>query len=295
MNILINKEEIDFTLDGEENCLDVFNGLSSWLETQEYYISEISLDGKEVFLQNKESLKNYDIDNISCLEVTALDRSQLLVRDLETVRSYFDLYTRALREDNGEIMKDLGSQYGNIRENLPSLLMMNSYVFDTTLNRLMDESGILGGTPRDSDRDALLREWGSMETLISGRLGEFVHPREEGVKTSATLERLIPRIEDVSVLFQSGKDKEALDIIIVLTELFAKSVRILTNLAEQGVELPLPENFISELNGILGELAEAIDSGDTILTGDLAEYEIVPKIEALKTVFTSLDGEDGPC
>ncbi len=295
MNILINKEKIDFTLDGEENCLDVFNGLSSWLESQEYFISEISLDGKEFFLQNKESLKNYDIHNISCLEVTALDRSQLLERDLETVLSYFDLYSRALRENNGEVMKDLGSQYDNIRKNLPALLMMDDYVFDTTLNSLMDDSGILVGTPRGSDRDALLREWGSVEALVSGRLGELIHPLEEGKKTSETLKRLIPRIEDVSVLFQSGKDKEALDIIIVLTELLAKSIRILTTLSERDADLSLPQDFLSELNGILAELADAISSGDTILTGDLAEYEIVPKIETLERIFSEISQEEEPC
>jgi hypothetical protein len=295
LNILINNEKVDFTLDEEKNCLDVINGLASWLESQNYYISELSLDGREFFIQNISKLEEYNVETISNLEITALDRSQMIVKDLGTIRSYFDLYAQALEENNQKIMEELGSQYENIRNNLPPLLMMNSYVFETTLNKLMDESGILIGSPHEESRTALIQEWINVDALIKGRIGELSFPIKEGLKTASTLNRLIPRIEEVSVLFQSGKDKEALDIIIVLTELLSKSVRILTNLSDRGEEILLPEDFISTLNTILSELAEAIDSGDTILTGDLAEYEIVPKIEILEEVFTTLSQEGTSC
>jgi len=299
VNILINKENIDFTLDREKTGLDVYNGIASWLESQDFYISEITLDGREIFIQNKETLENYGVDSISCLEITALDRNQLAYRDLETVKSYFSLYAQALKEKNGPVMEDLGNQYSHIRESLPDLLMMNNYVFDTTLNPLMEESGILTGTPRQEREGELFREWSHMDSLITGRMGELADPVGEGLRTAETLMRLIPRMEDVSLLFQSGKDREALEVIIVLTELLSKSVRILSRLKEGGILTAdiLPGDFTGSLNGILGELAEAIDTGDTILTGDLAEYEIVPKIETLETVFLSLNsGKDGsPC
>ncbi|MBN2625426.1 MAG: hypothetical protein JXA95_02080 [Spirochaetales bacterium] len=297
MNILINNENIDFTLDKERNALDVYRGIAAWLESQDYYISEISLDGREIFIQNKETLKDYAVDSISRLEITALDRLQLTFRDLDTVRSYFRLYAQALKENNVAVMEDLGNQYSHIRTSLPELLMMNDYVFDTTLNRLMDDSGILKGAPAPGKIEEVLNEWSRIETLIEGRMGEISRPADEGLKTSLTLKRLIPRIEEVSLLFQSGKDREALDIIIVLTELLSKSVRILSQLSDKGTELNLPSGFIDGLNSILSELAEAIDSGDTILTGDLAEYEIIPKIETLEEIFRILTGkqESEPC
>jgi hypothetical protein len=297
VNILINNENIDFTLDKEKNALDVYRGIAAWLESQDYYISEISLDGREIFIQNKDTLKDYAVDSVSRLEITALDRLQMTYRDLDTVRSYFRLYAQALKEKNGMVMEDLGNQYSHIRTNLPDLLMMNNYVFDTTLNRLMDDSGILKGNSSSESEEELLNEWSRVDTLIEGRMGEISRPADEGFKTSLTLKRLVPRIEDVSLLFQSGKDREALDIIIVLTELLSKSVRILTQLSDSGTELNLPGDFIVGLNGILSELAEAIDSGDTILTGDLAEYEIIPKIETLEEIFRILTGkqESEPC
>lgn len=295
MKIQINSEDLDFTLDREESCLDVIDSLSTWLEGQDFFISEISLDGMEFFVQNRDKLQEISVDSVSQLSILALDSNHMCLKDLETVISYFELYERALKENNKEVMVDLGSQYDSIRSNLPSLLKMNNYVFDSNLNKIMDQSGILTGAPLPHLSEDLLIEWSNLHTLLLGRIGEISTPSQEGIKTVKTLNRLIPRLEDVSILFQSGKDKEAFDIIIVLSELLSKSIRILASLSEKNSTISLPENFMNDLNVILKELAGAIDTGDTILTGDLTEYEIVPKIELLETIFNKFAQKEQPC
>jgi hypothetical protein len=41
------------------------------------------------------------------------------------------------------------------------------------------------------------------------------------------------------------------------------------------------ERLVGELNGSLGDLAAALEAGDTVLVGDLAEYEVAPRLAAL--------------
>ena len=41
------------------------------------------------------------------------------------------------------------------------------------------------------------------------------------------------------------------------------------------------EQSVSELSGSLKELLDAFNAKDTVLIGDLMEYEIVPKVELL--------------
>jgi hypothetical protein len=125
--------------------------------------------------------------------------------------------------------------------------MMNSYVFDSTLNELMAQSGILTGKPIISKKDELSREWDQIRTLIQGRIGEISTPESESIKTINTLKRLIPRLEEMGILFQSGKDKEALDLIIVLSELFSKSLRILSTLSERGTPWNFPMALLFNL------------------------------------------------
>ena len=43
------------------------------------------------------------------------------------------------------------------------------------------------------------------------------------------------------------------------------------------------QDFYQELNGILTELLEAFDAKDSVLIGDLMEYEVAPRLEQLQT------------
>ena len=41
------------------------------------------------------------------------------------------------------------------------------------------------------------------------------------------------------------------------------------------------EEFYTELNGLLNDVLAAFDARDSVLIGDLFEYEIAPRVEAL--------------
>ena len=46
--------------------------------------------------------------------------------------------------------------------------------------------------------------------------------------------------------------------------------------------------FYQELNGVLSELLEAFAAKDSVLIGDLMEYEIAPRLEQLRTFLQEL-------
>jgi len=48
------------------------------------------------------------------------------------------------------------------------------------------------------------------------------------------------------------------------------------------------EAFYEELNGVLSELLEAFDAKDSVLIGDLMEYEIAPRLERLRKLLQEL-------
>ena len=116
MKILINNDIIDFTLDLEKNCLEVVEGLSSWLDGQDYFISELFLDGKEYYINKSEDLKKISVESVKELSIIVLNKNQMILDNLETVSSYFKLYQRALNENNKEVMIDLGDQYNSIKK-----------------------------------------------------------------------------------------------------------------------------------------------------------------------------------
>ncbi len=71
-----------------------------------------------------------------------------------------------------------------------------------------------------------------------------------------------------------------------------KLFRLLPMLSFLEIKTDSFKSLLEEIGSILRELLSAYESQDTVLVGDLAEYEIVPRLgslqEALEPICTSL-------
>lgn len=106
----------------------------------------------------------------------------------------------------------------------------------------------------------------------------------EAERCSAIAEEL----KEIAVKFQSGKDSEANVIITKLADLIDEICNTATlsalfpdvfiKLKIEGKQL---NEFFIDFQPILTDFEKAIQVKDTVLTGDLAEYEISPRLESL--------------
>lgn len=100
--------------------------------------------------------------------------------------------------------------------------------------------------------------------------------------------KLADELKSVSIYLQSGKDNEANKLITSLADLIDNICHTASlsalfpdkfgNLLIDGKTLP---DFFLDFSGILSELEKALETKDSVLTGDLAEYEISPRLEML--------------
>jgi hypothetical protein len=67
-----------------------------------------------------------------------------------------------------------------------------------------------------------------------------------------------------------------MNIVARFVELVSKVTRLLSSEQQESCA-----RQVEELNGILQELVEAFQSQDTVLIGDLLEYETVPRIQEI--------------
>ena len=98
------------------------------------------------------------------------------------------------------------------------------------------------------------------------------------------------KLADLPADFQSGRDKEANLLIATLAELVdrfcvaAKYASLFPNDFKTllaGIDGRPPAEFFRDLAPVLSDFEQAISSGDTVLLGDLAEYEIRPRLTAI--------------
>ncbi len=117
-------------------------------------------------------------------------------------------------------------------------------------------------------------------------LGEI----QEAIKAEAKeAKELSEKIKNISVDFQSGKDKEAAALIASLADFLNTMCVTIKQTAYfpdnfntlQEDDAKAIESFFSEITPILSDLQQAIESNDTVLMGDLAEYEISPRLAAI--------------
>jgi len=285
VNILINGEALDFTLEKEKTAGEVLNHIEDWLNSSDLFISEIFINQEEVYLHQKQDWLNLALEKIKTMDITALNPLEQRIKDLEILHNYFSLYIQALSENNEAILTGLSEEFDAIKESLPTALQLDPYVFDKQLFNLMEQSGLLSGNFNEEFRNPLLQEWQNTLQLLKGRLSELVDPLTEGKRTAETLINMKESLEEIPLLFQQGQDKKALDLIIVLSELLSRIFRIFSRLGDKILLKDKLKEYVDSMSEILRELSDAIQNQDTILMGDLVEYEILDRLDTLPTLF----------
>src|SRR5574344_1046143 len=111
----------------------------------------------------------------------------------------------------------------------------------------------------------------------------------------AEFTKLAKELQDVPVMLQSGRDKDANLIITKLSseiDRFCHSATLSAlfpatycTLLVDGKEIG---SFFAEFAPILSDFEKALQDKDTVTVGDLAEYEISPRLEKLSSAIKSI-------
>lgn len=113
--------------------------------------------------------------------------------------------------------------------------------------------------------------------------------------SSAEISETVELLLELPALLQSGSNSKAKDSITRLADAVDNfcHVTALSSLFPEkfgkiSVEGKSLSDFFAELMPIFNDLNGAMESGDTVLLGDLAEYEISPRLKALAAAVKDL-------
>jgi hypothetical protein len=277
MTISVNGEEIDFKLEAETTAGEVMAGLSDWLEYSGLLLGGIRLDGNNVGLADQ-VWRAKPLSDIRFVEIEAITVRAGRIRQLETARDYLTLLKVSADEGNEEVLADLAENYRDLYLMLPNILDEGpNPVIVPHLEKVFKDCGF--PPPEGSkipDPKKLSGEAAKMAELMENRLREAIDPEKEAASAAAALASIADTLDDVAVNLQTGKDRKAIDTIIRMTEMLQKLMRCLYwaggNKASE---------VAADMNGILSELEVGLKVGDTVLIGDLLEYEIKPRLTDL--------------
>lgn len=293
MKIYINQDEIDFTLEKENALGEVFDSIEKWLSEQNYSITELYLDDNELLLTDRENWEALPVEDKVSFRFIALTLKELKEQNLNTILKYCRMFQLSLKEGNLELMNELLGEYNYIEGSYSILLEDFSNSIKTHMAHLLKENGFIPEAERSEENVKIILEaFMMLEAVIQGRLDELTQPQRSGTECYEAIVALMPQMENVSLMLQTGKDKDAMNVIIRFTELFQKLLRVFTYLPAETQKDHHEDlkSYIKDMSGVLKELTEAFSSEDSVLMGDLMEYEILPRMKSFPRYFESISG-----
>ena len=272
MEIKINGQTADVTIDSERTVGEVMAGLEQWLANSGHRFSGLAIDGQTVDASSMEEAFSREIDAVKALDIHTTSIAELaavcLLQLLDDIEEFENLG-----------FEEKKSFHENWKERPEALF---------TAEQMPDLFSLCGNTFSGSISCEVLR------SVTEERLREVKDPAAEFTCLRPLLDETCARLVDLPLDIQTGKDGRAAQTIQIFSGIAEKILRVILQLDIQGympetAKTETPEKTVSRLIGEFGtavkELLEAYKKYDSVLVGDLAEYEMAPRLRELYDII----------
>jgi hypothetical protein len=287
MHLLINGEEVSYSLENERTLGEVVRGVQGWLNASGFLVTEVAADTRDLLATPEHEWSSQPVENTRELSVKAAHTGDMRIEHWSTVHAWLGMLADEIAAPGaaprGPADLDV---LGELVAGLPQTL--ESFTANPFLPPGSDTAGrfaaLFAGVPsaeirrwpaeKNAQAASLLAE---LRSRIESRLTAARQPRETAARCVATLKGLLGGLSEVSVMLQTGRDRQAMDVVIGFTDAAQSLIDLLPFLPPDAER----SRLVSELTPVLRELTKAFDTKDGILIGDLLEYEIAPRMERI--------------
>ena len=294
MRLRINDEEVSYSLETEKTLGEVAGSVRAWLAVAGFFITGMSADSRDLLSADSAAWSGRGIDSVTSLEVKATHTGEMRLAHWRTADAWLaliEIECRQLRQERKEWPVEASaapdqreSTLADLLSDLPQTLegfRTNPFLppgsdLMTRFEAVFAGPDAASALPAERRPEALsivreLRGW------VQRRIAEATHAAGTLARCAAMLRQSEADLREVSVLLQTGKDKAAMDAVIRFTDVAQSLISVLPFCPPD----PQRARLIADLTPILRDLAAAFDARDSVLIGDLLEYEIAPRVEKL--------------
>jgi hypothetical protein len=267
MKITIDGKPADIALEKEKTLGDVLGGIGDWLAGSGYSPSGLRINGASLGAAAAEDAFGLPLDAIETLDIQTSGLPALMAEALVAARQTLGDYESASFEERRRIEErwSEGPAASFLAECIP------------------DMAGLLIRTFRGEGPAPA-----ALAALVDERLRELRDPLPEAAGLAALVESTAQRLEDLPLDIQTGKDGRAAETVQIFSAVTEKLLRLCSLLKLEGfIDDRLPVDtipfaaFIDDFSAALKELLAAYEAKDAVLVGDLAEYELAPRLRTL--------------
>ncbi|MDR2211109.1 MAG: hypothetical protein LBO65_06550 [Spirochaetaceae bacterium] len=264
MEIRIDGKKAGIILESETTLGEVLTGIYTWLGDSGFFISGLEVDGTVYNSRSMEGAFDLPLAGINTIDITTSLWTELMMEALGGLRQDIESHMAGEKKQPEEWGSSPVALF--LEKNSPEL-------YDLAVKTLQ------GDVPPENTL-----------TLVLERIREAENPEQEIAKTAVLAKEIAQRLEDLPLDMQTGKDSRAAETITLFSPLVEKIYRLLFLFRQLGADIKTitvePESsdpvtlkdYMDEFGAVLGEFSAAYENKDTVLVGDLAEYELAPRL-----------------
>lgn len=300
MEFRVNDEALDLGLEaGGATVGDMLARADELLERAGAIIVGIRVDGREIDADSFASVRDLPAAGCARIDIAAEGASGVRAKAISTLLDLLEATVDALAAAEGTDWKALAHGTGELAEAFGGLFPADELGYVRGFAELTaraaaeaaaDAAARAGGgsavaQPAIATRAELSARSGQLKAIFGERLDELRDPRAEMRKAASLYASHAEELRELPVYLQTGREDRAMKAVLLFIEIFNKVIRIMPLLAAEGLsvdgiriegqELPL---FYSSFNEVLRKLSGALEDKDSVLIGDLAEYEVAPRM-----------------
>jgi hypothetical protein len=305
LEILINSEKISYTLEDEKSLGDVVSGIELWLNEARLVITSVRWGDRDLAAEPEPSWSETPLTEVPRLDITARLLNEVQISQLQLMLDYLGRLGAGMKSRDAGSLEELLDTFADLAHTMKDSLDLTAG--SAAAKGIAELSKLITGASArmiadwpQGITDKTTRVIADLQGLVLGRLKEIGDPKSTLRAASAQLIQSALELEEVSVLLQQGEDEKAMGYVVHFSEVFASILRMVMGMSEAEtlsleqaqVEGRSLKDHLADLNRVLKELTEAFDARDTVLLGDLLEYEISPRLEPLVSFLGTLQQEN---
>jgi hypothetical protein len=276
MDIYIDGNMLNVTLETEQTVGDLFVSLEQWLSNTDFRFVSFELDGKSIHASDVEKAFATNLSDASRIEVRTASVTHLYAEALLDTSFFLNKCPGA--DPEGAEKEKVANEWN--MSNGRSFLRRDHPAFAKKIDDYFFQGK--GDGPK-------------LGAEVVERLDEITSPETALLSMKEKVYDISARLEVLSLNMQTGKDREATETVYLFSQTAEKLFRIIPLMPAAANDAEC-RAFFEEFTGVLKEFFAAYKAQDSVLTGDLAEYEVAPRLleiyDRLKTKNDSAPAPD---
>jgi hypothetical protein len=274
----INGEQVPYTLEKERLLAEFVGGVSDWLAGSGLVVTGIRMGADDLLALPRSDWERTPLTSVAELDFQVHQTADLRIEHWQTLHAWLGMLAdevgspgpglEELLTGAGETLADAASN--PFQKDGPSLLA-------PLAGRIQGQSAEeVRRWPAERRKEVVGLIAGVRERLAA-RIAEASRPQEALKGCVGSLREALPLLSEVPVQLSTGRDRQAMQTIATVAELLQTLLALVPFLPPH----PDLQGLFTELTGVFRDVIEAFDAKDSVLIGDLLEYEAAPRLAAL--------------